>query len=154
MLRELNKNQGFTLIEIIIVLGIILLVSAIAIVSLLRNKVNANEAAALGNVQSIAAAIDIYLMIHNDCPASLNELATANPPYISDAFIDGRHQGYIYSISRREPKACGVIAQPEVPGTTGANYIGYYNKETRKFNNYNEAAYFVTGVQGTPAPTL
>src|SRR3984893_15818210 len=43
-----NKQKGFSLIELLIVVAIILIIAAIAIPNLLRTKMAANEASAVG----------------------------------------------------------------------------------------------------------
>ena len=56
----MRKASGFTLIELLIVVGIVGIISAIAIPSLLRARVTANEAQAIGDTRSVMEAAVAY----------------------------------------------------------------------------------------------
>src|SRR6266849_781953 len=55
-----NTNHGFSLIELLIVVAVILIVAAIAIPNFIRSKMRANEAAAVQNSRNITTAEVVY----------------------------------------------------------------------------------------------
>jgi prepilin-type N-terminal cleavage/methylation domain-containing protein len=55
-----NKQKGFSLIELLIVVAIILIIAAIAIPNLMRSKMAANEASAVASLRTLNTSVVAY----------------------------------------------------------------------------------------------
>src|ERR1700685_2203676 len=71
-----GKQKGFSLIELLIVVAIILIIAAIAIPNLLRAKIAANEASAVGSTRTIVTAEISYSNSFQLGPTLLTNLQT------------------------------------------------------------------------------
>jgi len=77
MIRK-QKEKGFSLIELLIVVAIILIIAAIAIPNLLRARMAANEASAVGSIRTINTSAVTYSTAWGvQYPASLAAMAGA-----------------------------------------------------------------------------
>lgn len=80
-----KRQTGFSLIELLIVVAIILIIAAIAIPNLLRAKMAANEASAVASLRTLNTVIVQYSITYGTDPPSVAALGPAVPPTSANA---------------------------------------------------------------------
>jgi prepilin-type N-terminal cleavage/methylation domain-containing protein len=126
-----NRN-GFSLIELLLVVTVILIISAIAVPNFLRSRQRANEASAVSSIRGINTAAVTYSLTYPNLgyPASLATLGGANPCtasstqacLIDDLIAQGVKSGYsfIWTGDGATPSVTYLITgTPQVVGSSG-----------------------------------
>ena len=128
----MRNQKGFSLIELLLVVAVILIVSAIAIPNFLRSRMRANEASAVASIRVIHTAAVTYSITYSDLgyPALLTNLGGASPCtatptaacLIDDVLAHGMKDGYSYvwTGDGLTPSAGFTLTgTPQVVGTSG-----------------------------------
>lgn len=145
-MRSYSRRYGFTLLELMVVAAIIAIIAAIAIPNLIRSRMTANEAQALGSVHTIstseaqfqaAAFVDADGNGHGDY-GTLAQLANpdgagASTPFLDSVLGGGTKGGYNYIVTvtlgaAAVAPAYTCVASPTTSGQSG--YRRFYVDET------------------------
>jgi type IV pilus assembly protein PilA len=134
MSTDRTRRKGFSLIELLIVVTIILIIAAIAIPNLVRNKIQANETAAVGSLRALTESALLYSNTYGGFPHALSDLgpapggsgaSSASADLIDSVLASGIKSGYrfVYTAGTTDPSgnvlSYTITATPVAPGSTG-----------------------------------
>lgn len=126
-----NKQKGFSLIELLIVVAIILIIAAIAIPNLLRSKIAANQASAVGSLRTLNTACIAFSTSYGSFPAALSNLgpvgsggtaSSTSADLIDSVLAAGTKSGYVFAFGPgASNQSYTITATPITAATTGQN---------------------------------
>ncbi len=137
-----RARKGYSLVELLIVVAVILTIAAIAVPSFIRSKMRANEAAAVANLRDITMAEIAYSTAYGiGFSADLKKLGgnqvLANPNnalLIDDILASGTRSGYIFTYNVLSTDSNGNVldysinVDPVNVGVTGERH--FYTDQT------------------------
>src|ERR1700676_3565623 len=125
-MRINKRRNGFSLIELLIVIAIILIIAAIAVPKMNNQMQAAHEMAAIRQLTTIHQGETQYYSQFGRYAASLTELGPpasgAATPAASDlipkVLADGKNSGYTFAV-QPSPTGYAITAIPEAFGSSG-----------------------------------
>ncbi|MCP4641835.1 MAG: prepilin-type N-terminal cleavage/methylation domain-containing protein [bacterium] len=133
----MKKNAGFTMVELMIVMEIIVIIAALAIPQIMRAVMSANENSASGSLRNVAVGQASFKTagfadVDGDGEGdygTLDQLANPDasgvtPPFIDRHIASGLKSGYVFVMTVMTggpgaPPAFQCYGVPAKPGRTG-----------------------------------
>jgi type IV pilus assembly protein PilA len=154
---DMRRNSGFSLVELLIVVAIILIIAAIAIPNLMRAKMTANESSAVSSLRTIdtdeIAYETTYPTVGFTSLAALGGANPCTPSSTTGCFLDSflatngngnGKDGFSFTITSPSMTAYSANADALVINQTG----------TRSFcTDQNAVIYFLSGANGCTTTT-
>lgn len=135
------RNKGFTLIEIMIVVGIVIVLVTLAMPSIIRSRIVANESAAMANIKTIENACQLFHIAKQTYPCGLTDLISpvSDPPYIDAVLAQGAKQGYQFVYNLADPDHFTLNVNPTTTGLLKGRYFYVDESSSIKANYYTQA---------------
>jgi prepilin-type N-terminal cleavage/methylation domain-containing protein len=132
-----RSNRGFSLIELLVVVAVILIIVAIAIPNFIRSRMRSNEASAVQSLRNISTAEIVYSTVYgigfSDSLAKLSGngvvVDQSNAGLIDEVLAAGLKSGYVIAFTPGATDPQGhvgtysVAADPQSPGSTGQRHF-------------------------------
>ena len=140
-----NKKNGFSLLELLIVVAIILIIATIAIPSLLRSRQSANESHAVANLRTLNTAEVQYLSAQQGRYGGLPELVTAG---LLDSRYTAGSAGYNFDV-QISSNFLDYTATATAQGPNAGRY-DYYTRPDYVLRYSTDPTRAPTGLSGEP----
>lgn len=108
----LKKTAGFTLIELMIVVAILMVLFAIAIPYLTQSKVAAREASVISMMRSFSTAQTLYRERFGDGHSYAELDVLLEKGLVGPALANGVHEGYAFTVTLPSDSEFSVAAVP------------------------------------------
>jgi type IV pilus assembly protein PilA len=130
-MRPRKRQRGFSVVEVVVLVAILLVIAAIAIPNLLHSNLSGNESSTVASLRALNAACANYSMLYGGYPRSLSNLGPGDAANsTSAALIDatlasGTKSGYVFTYTAGAIGIGGnvlsynITANPATPGSTG-----------------------------------
>ena len=119
----MSRKQGFTLIELMIVVAIIAIIAAIAIPSLLNARKAGNEASAISSLRTLTTVNEQYRTRFQAYSVTLVNLSIPALGYIDAVLGAGTKSGYVFTYATPSINTWNCNAAPLVATTTGDRFF-------------------------------
>ena len=127
--RRRNNARGFTLLEMMIVISIIIILMAVAIPNYNRTVVQARESVLRSNLSTLRSVISQYTLDKQKAPQSLDDLVTAGylrqipvDPMTKETNWEVVQEDVIMAVDQQEPGITDVHSASPGTSTDGTAY--------------------------------
>jgi general secretion pathway protein G len=130
--RRWNSARGFTLLEMMIVISIIIILMAIAIPNYNRTVIQSRESVLRSNLSTLRSVISQYTLDKQKAPQSLDDLVTAGylrqipvDPLTKETNWEVHNEDVLMSVDQQEPGIDDVHSASSGTASDGTAYSSW-----------------------------
>ena len=108
-----GRWRGFSIVELVVLIAILLVAAAIAIPNLLHSNLSENESSAVASLRNLDSACEDYARLYGGYPKRLSDLGPGSPAnptsanWIDAVLASGTKSGYVFTYVPGAPSVSG-----------------------------------------------
>ena len=122
-MKNILQKKGFTVIEMLSIVMVVGVLTALTVPNVVRTRIRANESAAQIALRTIGSAMAAYHLERDTYPSDLSQLAPTSDVLVNieETVASGVKLGYRFQVASADQDTYRVTATPEDPAVAGAH---------------------------------
>ncbi|MEI7719781.1 MAG: prepilin-type N-terminal cleavage/methylation domain-containing protein [bacterium] len=129
----MSHKRGFTLVELMVVIGIIAILAGIVMTSLSSAKYRANDTKRKSDLKNLALSLSVYYNDNNAYPSTGNTGGSSCNSWWGNTTDYGNKTNYIPGLAPAYTNTSALPQDPQLDGTTAINRAYLYCSDGQSY---------------------